>query len=255
MAAASKKLQKLRENEIIISEVEKRPPLWDIRLHQYRDVLVKASLWKEVAMAVGCAVEYATTRWQTLRDTFFRKIKEEQASKRSGAGAADVVKCNWPHLQQMMFLRAVSLSKSTRCNLDGPGNEEVQLTEDSTVQTPEAVLMSMINGDNGQEDGPDDHVSDTLPSVEDLQEMTDSSSTPSSGQSTMKRQKKGKRDAPTSDPVDKELEVPRSRLSRVPDNIEYFALSLCDDMRRCPQRLVREMKKAILDVDKYMQDD
>ncbi|XP_064472430.1 uncharacterized protein LOC135386455 [Ornithodoros turicata] len=174
--------------------------------------------------------------------------------KRSGAGAADVVKCNWPHLQQMMFLRAVSLSKSTRCNLDGPRNEEVQLTEDSTVETPQAVLMSMINGYNGQEDGPDDHVADTLPSVENLREMTDSSSTPSSGQSTMKRQKKGKRNGPTSDPM--ELEALRSRLSRVPDNLEYFVLSLCDDMRRCPQRLLREMKKDMLEViDKYMQDD
>lgn len=46
-------MTRAQQNENIISEVEKRRPLWDIKCAQYKDTTFKFQLWQQVAEAVA----------------------------------------------------------------------------------------------------------------------------------------------------------------------------------------------------------
>ncbi|KAK8778231.1 hypothetical protein V5799_020428 [Amblyomma americanum] len=95
-------------NEVLIIEVSKRPLLWDVKDHNFRNKSIKESLWEEVRDAIRAiddtvTVEEIIARWKNLKDTYRRKIKDEKDGKKSGSGAT--AKAAWPHLKQMEFLR------------------------------------------------------------------------------------------------------------------------------------------------------
>ncbi|XP_064483193.1 uncharacterized protein LOC135396083 [Ornithodoros turicata] len=249
MATSSKKLQRFWENDSLICEVKRRPPLWDIRLHEFRDLLLKATLWQEVSAAVGCTAKHAATRWRTLRDTFFRKSKEQQASQRSGA--AEVVKCKWPHFYKLMFLRTVSVSKRTKSDLEGTEIEEAPHMQ-SIPQTPEEMVSSWINKSHGNEGvgGSESHAAEDTSPAGDPEEFTDSSSSQSSAKSYTPSSSRKRKQSPSSEGyTDRVIGVLRSELwESPPDHIEHFLMSLRDEMRRCPERLALQMKIDILRV-------
>lgn len=254
MAAAAKKLQKLQENENLIGEVEKRPALWNIQRADYRNIHLKSALWDQVAAAVDSPVEHITTRCRTLRDTFLRKLREVKESRRSGAGANDTVKVTWPHFAQLMFLKSVALNKSTIGNIEEAARQE----EEGAACSPEELLTAMVTAQIEDSEGTDLDGSPVQPTPSG--HSTDPGSTTSSAsfvqgplsdmcadQTTTQVSGKRKSRADTSD-IDKEIDLVRGKLMHTPDQFEHFALSLCEDMRKCPTRLVTQMKIEILNV-------
>ncbi|KAL1426816.1 hypothetical protein MTO96_017958 [Rhipicephalus appendiculatus] len=96
------------DNELLISAVEARQPLWLTRHVGYRNRQLKAGLWREVAALVLPAAEDGVAlvqkRWKSLRDKF-RRCFNDATSQRSGAGADEDTDCTWPFFDLLFFLR------------------------------------------------------------------------------------------------------------------------------------------------------
>ncbi|XP_011876493.1 PREDICTED: uncharacterized protein LOC105566804 [Vollenhovia emeryi] len=70
--------RKIRNEEILIEEVRKRPPLWNFKLHiSERGARTKEKLWEEIAvnMKGEMTVGQIKKKWKSLSDMFRRQRK------------------------------------------------------------------------------------------------------------------------------------------------------------------------------------
>ncbi|XP_077297830.1 uncharacterized protein LOC143919396 [Arctopsyche grandis] len=87
--------------ELVIAEVQKRPPLYDKSLNSYKKATKREELWIEVATILDCDVNGLKKRWRSLRDGF---IKNYRVQKTCPSGSAGGKKKSWPFYSQMEFL-------------------------------------------------------------------------------------------------------------------------------------------------------
>ncbi|XP_077523052.1 uncharacterized protein LOC144133846 [Amblyomma americanum] len=109
-------MDKATFNEALITEVERRRVLWDVRDRDYKNNMKRDQAWRAIAVALSVDVTQVMKRWKSLRDTFMKKRKEVTAIK-SGAGADSVVNVRWPHFNQLLFLLDTLEYPETRGNL------------------------------------------------------------------------------------------------------------------------------------------
>ncbi|XP_011858667.1 PREDICTED: uncharacterized protein LOC105556194, partial [Vollenhovia emeryi] len=97
------------EEERLIDEICKRPPLWNFKLPLIeRSLQIKKKLWEEVTEAMDGKMDIITIkkRWKYLCDTF-RNHKNKQHQPSGSAGISR--QKNWIHYERMQFLDDVQL--------------------------------------------------------------------------------------------------------------------------------------------------
>ncbi|XP_064479421.1 uncharacterized protein LOC135392634 [Ornithodoros turicata] len=257
-------------NEKLISEVEKRRILWDVRSNEYKNVYKKDQAWRAVGAAVGedacLTAAKVAKRWKSLRDTFVRK-KKESCIPRSGAGAHEVVAVRWPHFKQMLFLRDTLEYPETSGNLppvdseEMPGDAPVSSQAVCSERPPaENVFNSMYDDSIGDIDVA--HLTEIRPSVTSdaaslsslpsplpgrTQNFSSSSSSPLTGcrTSTTSLPAKKKR---AELPLQKEIDLLEKMDVRTVDSAEHFGPLVAEKVRNCPKELRSQMEIEILQV-------
>ncbi|XP_049516277.1 uncharacterized protein LOC125942158 [Dermacentor silvarum] len=95
-------------NELLIEEVAKRPPLWDVSLVEYRKSTNRTTLWEEIKAALEIVdprvtVDEVQSQWRILKDTYRRKLTELKDETRSGSGCKAKSR-RWPYMEPMRFM-------------------------------------------------------------------------------------------------------------------------------------------------------
>ncbi|XP_040069266.1 uncharacterized protein LOC120842296 [Ixodes scapularis] len=158
-------------NERLISEVEKRPALWQPECKDYKDTKKKSAIWGELGDLLlpgdKDRVDKVQKRWRSLRDKLVRLLRDLKKTRTSGAGADDVEDpMSWPHFEQMYFVRDTLQHRSTSgnvktsgtsCNNDfiRPVNEGAYLDESGAADgpEPEACIVEVYEVDEEHQSG------------------------------------------------------------------------------------------------------
>ena len=137
----------VHSNELLICLVGKYPWLYNKNHASYKDAVQRANSWEEIARLLGpeqygktISAEVASKRWGQLRDRY-RKIRNDQASKRlaSGAGRSDAAKKQvvWQHYPALDVLLhnhvGVRRRGGDNFNIHGPVAESVELLDIDSI--------------------------------------------------------------------------------------------------------------------------
>lgn len=147
--------------EILISLVEARPPLWDSRLPSLqRSNHIKDKLWLEIYNELGenpvFSVDYLQRKWETLCHTFI-KIKSEQDAYGS-SGSTGKKKKLWEHFEHMKFLELTIIPRASTSNHQAEASlpsvstastsdqETTPYTSRTQITKNDAVENAILNG-------------------------------------------------------------------------------------------------------------
>ncbi|XP_076043345.1 uncharacterized protein LOC143026586 isoform X2 [Oratosquilla oratoria] len=125
------------DTERFIIEIEDRPAIWDVRLKEYSNKILKAKAWEELCSIfvpnfneLDCqGKNKATTdlqrKWKSLRDSYRRELTLSKKEK-SGSGAGSGRK-EYLYFKQLSFLQEICATKP----------HAAESVEDTTVQGDE----------------------------------------------------------------------------------------------------------------------
>nr|XP_054922996.1 uncharacterized protein LOC126524021 [Dermacentor andersoni] len=261
-------------NELLITEVSKRPLLWNVKDNNFRNRTSKESLWEEVRDALlkhfdtgkqkkkknSCielrdcqlTIEEIQTRWKNLKDTFRKKIKDEADTKKSGAAAAS--KSIWPYMQQLEFLRSY-------CNL-GPTDLSIGRTDilaDNSASNgnlaPNSGAATCGSPARNSRKDPDASL-DTLevlfqtPGCADANEAGSMTATPSTSGVPSSRVNKRQKRRHELDETDRQLQSVRNAIAahRPMDASSHFLLSLRPQVEATPAHMLMHLKMELLSI-------
>ncbi|XP_050314863.1 uncharacterized protein LOC126749222 [Anthonomus grandis grandis] len=139
----SSKVIEYTVEELLISCVQARPPLWDSRLDlKERSKTIRDNMWLEIYKEFGenpnFSLDFLQKKWRNLRDTYVR-IKGEYLPSGSGAKR----KRKWEYFDNMSFLNDTLSFRPTVSNVPLPRESP----STSAVPSP---LTSPISGDEGR---------------------------------------------------------------------------------------------------------
>ncbi|XP_036147075.1 uncharacterized protein LOC118647047 isoform X1 [Monomorium pharaonis] len=144
--------RKLHNEEILIEEIRKRPPLWNFKLHiSERGARTKKKLWKEIAVSMKgeMTVAQIKKKWKSLSDMFRRHRKGN--IQPSGSAAAKKVK--WIHYERLSFLHDMQLENVTISNIaDLSNSPDVSQNSTETYDHSSSTSQnSRSQSDSGRE--------------------------------------------------------------------------------------------------------
>ncbi|XP_018370121.1 PREDICTED: uncharacterized protein LOC108765773, partial [Trachymyrmex cornetzi] len=105
--------------EELINEVFRRPPLWNSSLpYENRGPATIKFLWSEIDEKLNLYPGTACSKWRNLRDTYVRKLSEQNKYVPSGSAAEAKPKpVSWPYFELMGFLRSTVTRRKTFSNI------------------------------------------------------------------------------------------------------------------------------------------
>ncbi|XP_076054585.1 uncharacterized protein LOC143033254 [Oratosquilla oratoria] len=130
--------------EEFISEVEKRPALWDPSKEEYKNKNKKEEAWSEVCRSTYQNYEEKTeeekkqivkelqTRWKSIRDAYIRNFKKLKDESKSGRGAVKTHR--YVFAEQLSFLGKVGENRGTTDTLV-PNHVPDDRTRDANEKT------------------------------------------------------------------------------------------------------------------------
>uniref|UniRef100_A0A0P4W354 MADF domain-containing protein n=1 Tax=Scylla olivacea TaxID=85551 RepID=A0A0P4W354_SCYOL len=180
--------------EELISEVGKRPVLWDPTTEEYKNRNKKADAWIEVCRSIYLDYEEKSAeekkqigkelqiRWKRIRDAYVRNSRKLKDESKSGSGAVKTHR--YIFAEQLSFLRNVGENRETTDTFV-PTHETEDGAEDAcqnlsaTQQNPSAKskkkksnllekLIKFMDGYEEKEDDDKDFFMSMLPSVRTL---------------------------------------------------------------------------------------
>ncbi|XP_072402389.1 uncharacterized protein [Diabrotica undecimpunctata] len=109
--------QEYTVEELLISCVMARPPLWDSRLSiKESSKTTRNRLWEEIYAEFGCnpqfSIEFLIQKWRNLRDTYVRLKNEHMPS-----GSAAHKKKKWEYFDSLHFLSDTVKYRNTVSNI------------------------------------------------------------------------------------------------------------------------------------------
>ncbi|XP_072764588.1 uncharacterized protein [Anoplolepis gracilipes] len=107
---------KILEEEQLIEEIHKRPPLWNFKLPlSERTMQAKKKLWEEIKIAINNTMDIATMKkkWKSLCDTYRTYENKQQKS----SGSAGFSQKKWMHFERMKFLNDMQPEIETVTNI------------------------------------------------------------------------------------------------------------------------------------------
>ncbi|XP_069688245.1 uncharacterized protein [Periplaneta americana] len=122
------------QTEILISEVQARPSLWNDNDKNFKNIAVTRREWSEVGSQVNVSGDEAKTKWKNLKDTF-RKLLTKPPQVPSGTGESfpDRDKPKWKHYEFMLFIKDVLQHSQTNGNLTSNEDKDM-LREESDIE-------------------------------------------------------------------------------------------------------------------------
>ncbi|XP_077256607.1 uncharacterized protein LOC143894313 [Temnothorax americanus] len=115
--------KKIQEEEQLIEEVRKRPPLYDCRRPlAERALKARNKLWEEIIAAMNSTMDIASIKkkWKSLCDANrIHKNKQHQLS-----GSAGTRRSSWVHAERMQFINDMQLQTETATNI--PASEGLE---------------------------------------------------------------------------------------------------------------------------------
>ncbi|XP_077112089.1 uncharacterized protein LOC143767564 [Ranitomeya variabilis] len=149
------------DNDLLISLVQERVPLWDSRDQQHAVNSVLRRLWSEVAQALwdgwenspprvrNAFVEKVRTRWRSMKDRFNKDLRAEKSAA-SGSGARHRL---YKYHRVLAFLRPVLLMRTTHCTTVATGSGAVLQPAATDPSQPSSSAApggsSTLTGDQG----------------------------------------------------------------------------------------------------------
>ncbi|XP_072948782.1 uncharacterized protein [Epargyreus clarus] len=140
-------------SKIIISEVEKRPALYDKSLKQFRDRNIKARLWEEVYQHV-CREwprlseaekknkgNFIQKKWKNMKDCFAKELVIQQGK----SGQSPPKKKKYRHFDSMLFLIPSMQKRETSSNVVSFSTPDVNLPSSDSTQD---VKLSTLVGNS-----------------------------------------------------------------------------------------------------------
>ncbi|KFB47776.1 hypothetical protein ZHAS_00015847 [Anopheles sinensis] len=89
------KRQFVKVNEsVFVSEIKKRPILYDFMHKDYKRITLRNEAWKAVAVAVKLSVPECKKRWRSMRDAFLKNMRNKGEEERK----------SWVHYRLLEFL-------------------------------------------------------------------------------------------------------------------------------------------------------
>ncbi|CAH1971581.1 unnamed protein product [Acanthoscelides obtectus] len=122
--------------EEIICAIQEKPEIWMSKHALYKNRLVKAKIWTELAEKLGIEEVTLKKRWKHLKDQYRKELKK-QPHFRSGA-EADVWVSSWQYFNLMMFIKDEVMPAPSTGNLsvnetdDSQEAENIENDEDSS---------------------------------------------------------------------------------------------------------------------------
>ncbi|XP_042912539.1 uncharacterized protein [Parasteatoda tepidariorum] len=228
--------------EKLISEIKKRPNLYNVRSKSYKDLVLKNNLWLEIEKETGIAVDTLKKRWKTIRDYYVRN------KKKLPTGSAAKRKCiDMQRMDSLRFLEGTYILK----------NETLSNVRASTSSENQHDIGLIAEGDNESicyedDDTPQD--TDTDQSLELIEEGNyvsfEETSKPGNSfynqSSTRQKVSKKERYWQELQASRKErTEILKSLLKEKEDEIDVFFKSIAMTVKSFPERLQVDAKRKI----------
>ncbi|XP_077155326.1 uncharacterized protein LOC143817725 [Ranitomeya variabilis] len=154
----------LIENDLLISLVQERVPLWDTRVPQHSDNVTIRRLWNEVAKAIrdgwdnaptrvrNAFVARVKTRWRSMKDRFNKDLRQES---RVPIGSGARIR-KYKYHRVLAFLRPILNQRTTWSSTVGPGSGAVlhQTATDPSQPSSSAAASGPATQTGDQEAGP-----------------------------------------------------------------------------------------------------
>ncbi|XP_069678828.1 transcription factor Adf-1-like [Periplaneta americana] len=130
--------------EKLISEVQKRRPLWDVKMKDYSNRSKTAKLWEEIVKEIGSTKTEAVKKWKSLRDNYRQELKKVGNFKKSGNNSSPLFKRKWIYFEQMSFLKDIISSAPMSGNPPSvPDNDmEENISEDISGNSNEILAAN-----------------------------------------------------------------------------------------------------------------
>ncbi|EEZ98409.1 uncharacterized protein LOC103315139 [Tribolium castaneum] len=134
---------------LFISEIKKRPVLWD---HSNRHYYSKNALndgWLEIAKMFDIEVYSAKQKWKNLRDTFRVELKKTKRY-RSSDGTS---RCIWAYYEDMYFIKDILRTRrapdpelpTASPEITEVANETIKTEKDSVTYSPSRLTDDASN--------------------------------------------------------------------------------------------------------------
>ncbi|XP_071874312.1 uncharacterized protein [Bombus fervidus] len=129
--------------EILISEVEKHPVLWDISNLEYKDKLKRNEAWLRVASIVTpnfmqkmetdkkIIVQEVTSKWRSVRDNYIRTLRKRNGNNKSGSAAKK--KIRYVYEEQLGFLKKCREPKDTSSSTKVEKNDPISTDSETNI--------------------------------------------------------------------------------------------------------------------------
>ncbi|XP_034478995.1 uncharacterized protein LOC117785192 [Drosophila innubila] len=121
----------------LISEVYKRPVLWDRTSTKYRDRKQVEKNWSEIEETLETPKDCLKKKWKNTRDQFRNECKKMPGAKSGEYGNLEKhykKYTSWPHFKSLLFLTSQMKSRSSLANIESSSSKfasELSLDEES----------------------------------------------------------------------------------------------------------------------------
>lgn len=129
--------------EVLISEVEKHPVLWDISNLEYKDKLKRNEAWLRVASIVTpnfmqkmetdkkIIVQEVTSKWRSVRDNYIRTLRKRNGNNKSGSAAKK--KIRYVYEEQLGFLKKCREPQDTSSSTEVEKNDPISTDSGTNI--------------------------------------------------------------------------------------------------------------------------
>ncbi|XP_071057398.1 uncharacterized protein [Onthophagus taurus] len=117
--------------EILISEVQTKPVLWNDQHPDYKKTEITRKLWGDVGTCIGLSGQAAKGKWKNLKDKFWVEL-HKIPKKRSGS-ENDNYKSKWPFFD-MLFVKDSMLPSTTTGHLSKEPENTDSEDEEQTAE-------------------------------------------------------------------------------------------------------------------------
>ncbi|CAH0554800.1 unnamed protein product [Brassicogethes aeneus] len=94
-----RKMDNCVDNNLLISLILARPPIWNINHRSYRNRNVIERCWRDISSNMGVNKYFLRKRWKNLRDHFRSELAKVQNPDEKGT--------KWEHFNSLLFLKDV----------------------------------------------------------------------------------------------------------------------------------------------------
>ncbi|XP_049294078.1 uncharacterized protein LOC125769398 [Anopheles funestus] len=155
------------ETLFFIDQIFRRKSLWDRKDKGYKNIIVKADMWNEIAGVMQHPVQTLKDKWTSLQATYRKYRSNYNRSFVTGSGADEIALPTWCGYSAMRFLDSTTecgMTLNTLPDLEiemlDEANELQYLDGPSSENVPEHSLLPELDGTTAPEPRPS-HASPT----------------------------------------------------------------------------------------------